>query len=147
MISKILVAVDGTLSGDRALDFGLALAEKYSASVLILNVLDAPVYSTTADPIIVVADTALLIKDLRKVHENLIAKAAEHAATVKPGLSVTTELKEGNPPDQIVLTATEGNFDIIVMGHGDEGKARKLFLGSTSERVAHIAQCAVLIVK
>lgn len=147
MVTKILIAVDGTEAGNRALDFGLDLAEKYSASVLVLNVLDTPVYGTSTDPMALSAESALLIKDLRKVHESILAKATERAAAVKPNVAVRAELREGNPPDQIVLTAAEGGYDIIVLGHSDEGKARKLFLGSTSERVAHTARCAVLIIK
>ena len=48
---------------------------------------------------------------------------------------------------QVVKAAEEGKFDVIVVGHGRESKLRELFLGSTSERVAHMAKCAVLIVK
>jgi nucleotide-binding universal stress UspA family protein len=38
LIKKILVALDGSESADRALDFALDLAEKYSAEVVLLNV-------------------------------------------------------------------------------------------------------------
>jgi nucleotide-binding universal stress UspA family protein len=147
LISKILVAVDVTPSGNKTLDFGLDIAEKYGASVLILNVLDIPVYSTPADAMTLSADNLVLIKDLRKVHERILTKAAELATASKPNVPVRTELREGNPSDQIVLTAAEGNFDLIVIGRGDESKARKFFLGSTSERVVQTAKCAVLIVK
>ncbi len=147
MITKILVAVDGTDSGNRALDFGLDLAEKYSASVMILNVLDAPVYAPSSDSMALSADTALLVKDLRKVHESMLARALERAANFKPNVLVKAELREGNPSDQIVLTAAEGGFEVIVVGQGGESKARKLFLGSTSQHVVNAAHCAVLIVK
>ncbi len=148
MITKILVAIDGTDSGNRALDFGLDLAEKYSASVKILNVLNTPpVYSASTDAMTISADTALLVKDLRKVHESILERALERAVNFKPHVQVKTELREGNPPDQIVLTAIEEGFDVIVIGQGDQSKARKFFLGSTSQRVANAAQCTVLIVK
>ena len=38
MISKILVPVDGSEHSDRALNFALDLAEKYSAKITLLNV-------------------------------------------------------------------------------------------------------------
>jgi nucleotide-binding universal stress UspA family protein len=66
---------------------------------------------------------------------------------LKPNLAVSTELREGNPAAQIVVEASEGKFDVVVLGHGGEGRLRELFLGGTSERVAHLARCAVLIVK
>ena len=147
MISKILIAVDGTESANKTLDFGLDLAEKYSAPAIILNVLELPIYGSPEDPLAMSAGMAGFMKDLRKSHEGILSKAAQRAATVKPNVKVTTELREGNPPAQIVTAAAEGNFDVIVVGHGGEGRIRELFLGGTSERVAHLARCAVLIVK
>ena len=38
VIKNILVAVDGSENSDRALDFALDLAEKFNASIMILNV-------------------------------------------------------------------------------------------------------------
>jgi len=42
LIKKILVPIDGSQSADHALDFGLDLAEKYSAEVMIATVFDSP---------------------------------------------------------------------------------------------------------
>jgi len=52
LISKILVAIDGSECANRALDFALDLAEKYLSSVLILNVLELPVYDKE-DPVVI----------------------------------------------------------------------------------------------
>jgi nucleotide-binding universal stress UspA family protein len=87
------------------------------------------------------------VKDLRKAHEDILSKALERATTVKSSLRVTTELCEGDPPSQIVAVAHEGGFDAVVLGHGSEGRLKELFLGGTSERVAHLARCIVMIVK
>ncbi len=38
LIRNILVAVDGSENSDRALDFALDIAEKFSSTLLILNV-------------------------------------------------------------------------------------------------------------
>jgi nucleotide-binding universal stress UspA family protein len=148
LISKILVCTDGTQSAMRALDFALDLAEKYAADVTIINVLETPVIGAPEEPSMTAsAGMAGFLKDLRKSHQETLNKATEHAAALKPMVKITTELKEGNPPDQIVTAAAEGNFDLVVVGHGGESRIRELFLGSTSERVAHLAHCAVLIVK
>ena len=132
----------------RALDFALDLAEKYAADVTIINVLETPVIGAPEEPSITAsAGMAGFLKDLRKSHQEMLNKATEHATALKPLLKIAAELKDGNPPDQIVTTAAEGNFDMIVIGHGSESRIRELFLGSTSERVAHLARCAVLIIK
>ena len=146
MISKILVAIDGSECANRALDFALDLAEKYLSSVLILNVLELPVYDKE-DPVVISPGIAEFFKDLRRSHERTLSAASVKAASVKPGVKVSTIMREGNPPDQIVATASEGGFDIFVLGHGGEGRLKELFLGSTSERVVHLSKRAVLIVK
>lgn len=56
-------------------------------------------------------------------------------------------LKEDRPADEIVKTAKEGEFDLIVMGHRGLGRVKEFFLGSVSDRVADEAHCPVLIVK
>jgi nucleotide-binding universal stress UspA family protein len=147
LISKVLVGFDGTECALRALDFGLDLADKYSASITILNVLELPIYGNPEDPLASSVGMAGIVNDIRKAHQEMLSKAAAKAASVKPVLNISTEIREGNPPNQIVGVAAEGSFDIVVMGHGSAGRILEMFLGGTSERVAHLAKCAVLIVK
>jgi nucleotide-binding universal stress UspA family protein len=116
VISKILLGFDGSECSQRALEFSLDLAEKYSASVTVLNVLELPFYGSPEDPFVASPNMAEFVKDMRKSHENILSNAAEKAAALKPALNVTTELREGNPSAQIVATATEGGFDMIVVG-------------------------------
>jgi nucleotide-binding universal stress UspA family protein len=81
------------------------------------------------------------------VHEEILSNAVERVIKLKPMLKITTELKEGNAPSQIIATAAEGGFDLIVLGHLGDSEIKEFLLGSTSERVVHQARCAVLIVK
>jgi nucleotide-binding universal stress UspA family protein len=99
---------------------------------------------TTISPCVISAATA----DFRKLHEEILKKAAGKAAEEKPQVKVETELKEGDPAEVIVDTATTRGFDIIVLGHSGVGRLKEVLkLGGTSERVAHLARCPVLIVK
>src|SRR5665647_602010 len=161
LITKILVGVDGSKNSEKALDNALDLAEKFSASILILNVFQPPPelgyqanMVTQFPPSGISQDISGnqsnlsgLIKDLRKVHEDILSNAAERAIKLKPMLKIATELKEGNTPSQIIATAAEGGFDLIVLGHLGDSEIKEFLLGSTSERVVHQARCAVLIVK
>ena len=161
MITKILVGVDGSKNSEKALDHALEIAEKFSASILILNVFQTPPESgykanmfsqspTSGYPQDTIGDQSNMsafIKDLRKVHEAVLSKAAERAIKLKPMLKITTELKEGNTPSQIIEAAANGGFDLIVVGHMGESEIKEFLLGSTSERVVHRAKCTVLIVK
>lgn len=147
MITKILVAIDGSEHADKALNFALDLAEKYSATVTIINVFQVPTVGYLGEPFaypIVLADFS---KEVKAVHEKILSKALKRAKELKPNLKISTLLKEGRPSDKIVETAKEGNFDFIVMGHRGLGKVKEFFLGSVSDRVADEAHCPVLIVK
>ena len=66
---------------------------------------------------------------------------------LKPALKVSMKLQEGEPADEIVAVAKEGNFDVVVMGCQGLGGIVKFFLGSVSNRVANQAPCPVLIIK
>jgi nucleotide-binding universal stress UspA family protein len=148
LIKKMLVAVDGSANSERALDFALNLAEKYGSSILILNVFQLPTfYESPEEPPVYSASRADYIKDLQQMHENTLARAAAKARTLKPGLEIAAEMRKGEPAAQIVRAAKEGGFDLIVVGHKGWSRMREIFLGGTSERVAHMAECAVLIVK
>ena len=161
LITKILVGVDGSKNSEKALDYALEIAEKFSASILILNVFQpppesgyqanmvsqVPVSLYPQDTISNQLNMSAFIKDLRKMHETVLSKAAERAIRLKPLLKITTELKEGNTPSQIIETAANGGFDLIVVGHLGESEIKEFLLGSTSERIVHQARCAVLIVK
>ena len=161
LITKILVGVDGSKNSEKALDYALEIAEKFSASILILNVFQPPpefgyqanmfsqfpASGSPQDTIGNQSNMSAFIKDLRKVHEAILSKAAERAIKLKPMLKITTELKEGNTPSQIIATAADGGFDLIVLGHMGDSEIKEFLLGSTSERVVHQARCAVLIVK
>lgn len=152
MIPKILVGVDGSENSEKALDYALEVAEKFSASVLILNVFQPPPefeYQPTMLQQLIdnQSNMASFIKDLRKVHEAVLSRATERATKLKPNLEITAELKEGDASSKIVETATNGQFDMIVIGHRGDSKIKELLLGSTSEKVAHTARCPVLITK
>jgi nucleotide-binding universal stress UspA family protein len=148
MIKNILVAVDGSESSDRALDFALELAEKFSSALTVLNVSEVTAIGVipqepTTFP---VGNMAILNRDLRKIHEEILSKAVSYAKAVKPGLVVSSMLRNGEPALEIVNVAKDEGFGVIVVGHKGSGRVRELFLGSISEKVAHLAPCPVVIV-
>jgi len=51
LIQKILIPLDGSKLAEKALDFGLDLAEKYSAETVLLSVVPHLFFPSTIDPI------------------------------------------------------------------------------------------------
>ena len=161
MITKVLVGVDGSENSEKALDYALEIAEKFSASVLILNVFQPPpeveyqlnIFQQTpasgypGEKMGYQSNMASFIIELRKIHEAVLSRDTKRATKLKPTLKITGEFKEGDASSQLVETAANGQFDLIVLGHKRDSKITEFFLGSTSERVAHQAKCPVLIIK
>ena len=150
MIHKILVAVDGSENSTKALDFSLDLAEKYGVGLTILNVSGVPAMGTVPpdQASLSTESMALFSKDLTKIHQEILQKAAAHAKEIKPHIVIATKLREGNPATQIVAEAKESGVDIVVVGHRGVGRVKELFgLGGISDKVAHLAPCNVVIVR
>jgi nucleotide-binding universal stress UspA family protein len=149
LIRNVLVAVDGSENSDRALDFSLDLAEKYGASVRILNVSESPsLGAVPLEPSTVSGESMVgFVKDLQRLHEEILSKAVAHAKEFKPNVVVSSKLREGDPALEIVAEAKDAGFDVVVVGHSGLGRVKELFLGNISEKVAHLAPCPVVIVR
>ena len=149
MIRNVLIAVDGSENSDRALDFGLDLAEKYSAAARVLNIIEPPAMGAIPlEPTTVSGESMVMFaKDLQRLHEEILSKAVAHAKEVKPDVMVSSKLREGDPALEIVAEAKDAGFDVVVIGHHGLGRVRELFLGNISEKVAHLAPCPVVIVR
>jgi nucleotide-binding universal stress UspA family protein len=148
LIKKILVPIDGSKSADKALDFALDLARKYSAEVLVISVFEVPSVSLIAPGIMFAPESiAKYLEELKAFHEKALSEALKKAKKVNSGLKVSTELLQGRAADIIVKTAQKGAFDLIVIGSRGLGGIKEFLLGSTSHRVANEATCPVLVVK
>ncbi len=80
-----------------------------------------------------------------KMAECLVKDTKELAE--KEGVSTHGFVYSGKPFDAIVNMAKEKHADLIVVGsHGRTGLA-KILMGSVTERVIGLSECAVLVVK
>ncbi|MFZ7137314.1 MAG: universal stress protein [archaeon] len=147
MFEKILVAVDGSELSYKSVDYALDLAQKYSAEVKIITVIDAP-----SDTLVAQASTFApqSIKDyekkLEKAHEQILFKAIQKAK-LTPKIPVTKEILEGHPAEKIIETTKKESVDLIIMGSRGLGGLKEFILGSVSDKVADEAPCPVLIIK
>lgn len=150
MIQKILIAIDGSELAEKALESALDLAEKYSAHLVILNVFHPHIpffYTTPIGNAFPLAGVDEYLKSLEASHKSMLEETLKIAKKRKPNLNISTKLVEGYPASKIVEIAKEENFDLIMLGHRGLSGIREFILGSVSNRVAHDAECPVLIIK
>ncbi len=149
MIKKILVAIDGSKSSDKALEFALDLAQKYVAQVVLINVFDTLSFLYLTSPSLI--STPIIpteqLEESRIFHNKMLLKALKKAKSSNKDLEISKKFVKGKPADRIIEVAKEDGFDLIVIGSRGFGVIKEVFLGSVSHRVADRASCPVLIVR
>ena len=155
MFKKILVPLDGSEHSLRALEIAVQIAKKFEAKITLIHVYSVgirPVVMpepTTLTPIgipvMAPTDVSKVAEATRKAGAAILADGEEKVKA--EGIEVETLLKEGHSVQEIVKTAKEGSFDLIVIGARGISKIREIILGSVSDGVVHNAPCPVLVVK
>ena len=136
---SIMVPFDGSDSGRSALSRACHLAKIDNAEITALYVI--PRYEEMIDFFKTESIRSSLGQEARKI----VDSAADLAAA--QGISIKTEIVEGQAAEKIVDLAKKMKIDLIAMGsHGHRG-VDKAILGSTAERVIMYAACPVLVVK
>lgn len=140
---KMLIAVDGSDHARRAVEAVARLAKfAIGLEAVLLNVRNGPVYYGELPAF----DYQDIDKALRDQQEKLLAEALVHAQSI--GLErVSTLCAVGEVAKEITRMAAEEGADQIVMGTRGMGALGSLFLGSEAQRVLHIAEMPVLLVK
>lgn len=147
MFQKILIAYDGSVGAERALDKAAALAGLTGAALVVLTVyrhhamLEASVSMVRG----VLDPGGNLDEAMRDTARNTADYAKSHAkdAGVK---KVSAFIKAGPPARTIVALAKEKGADLIVVGSRGLGSAEGFLLGSVSHKVTGLADCPVLVV-
>lgn len=145
MISKILVPLDGSEYANRALNYAIELAKKFSSEILLVHAVPTATAFITGPEVL---DSSLIVglrKQLEDSGRNILASAEEQ--TKKAGIKATMKLGYGKPADEILRIAKEENVNLIVMGDRGLGAVGRFFLGSVSDKVSHHSTCPVLLVK
>jgi len=154
MFNNILVAVDGSEHSKKALSYALELAEKFDGKITLIHVYSTvvplrPSVDTLAGPALTPPASDAMAAKITEEAKQMGKRILEEAEQVvkERGISVEKVLKEGDIVREIVTTAQEGKFNLVVMGHRGLSRLKELFLGAVSEGVSHKVPCPVLIVK
>ncbi len=149
MFKTLLIAIDGSDLGEKALAAGIALAKSQNSTILVLTATD-PVSTGIGSGGFGTIDAGNIITRLEESY-TAQAKALLDAAKARieaAGLTAETlHTPRQRPADAIIATAKEKGSDLIIMGsHGRRGLGR-LLLGSQAAEVLSHASVPVLIVK
>jgi len=138
MISKLVVAYDGSKQSEKAYELALDMAVKYSAQMIVLSVASPPEPPIALELEAVVESAAGYFEG----HFKSLKEQAEYS-----GVEARFEVRVGHPAEQIVHFAEEEDADAIVMGHRGESLLQRWLLGSVAKRVLSDAHCTVVVVR
>ena len=152
MFSNILLPLDGSELGEKALPVAQDLARAFSATVHLVQAASRQpeLEAGRGSGFTSVQEAEFQRSMARRLVETQIAKGKEYLEGVAErlktaGLKVETAIREGAADEKIVEYAKQHGVDLIVMGTHGHGRLRTFFLGSVTDRVVRSAVAPVLV--
>lgn len=132
MISKILVATDGSKTAWKSVQYAVELAKQTGATLIVLTVIDRSFFLTQSIPALA-APTQLIepIEDYLRQTAEAHVKEAEKLCK-KKGVQSETVIRSGHPVDEIIKEAEKSKVDLIVMGSRGRSAIKAAVLGSVT---------------
>ena len=154
-IKRILYATDLSPNSVYALRYAMDSALKHHADLIILHVFEKvdPARNAWLDPYLyeernqkiynehIIETKALIEKRLKIIRENELKNNPEFK-----DITISIEICEGFPAEEILSSADELNCDAIIMGTHSKGFIANTFLGSTAKRVLRRTRKPVFII-
>lgn len=149
-MKKILVPVDGSKTSQKAAERAVLLAKHFDSEINFITVVKKPnddKYSIFG----------LNVENAFKINQKEMLKQLIYQETKMlniiirnidcEGLKVNKEILTGKSVyEEIIKTAKEGNYDLIVMGKRGLSAMDRFFIGSVTQRVLAGSPCPVLII-
>jgi ACR3 family arsenite efflux pump ArsB/nucleotide-binding universal stress UspA family protein len=159
-IKKILFATDLSQTARHAVKYACSIGNKYQAEVYAIHVVPDIIDEYSSG---VGVDLSGIVNEKKRQEFNLnnieAAKKAIHKRMRLTSQKVLEEIPHcplsenrtivtaGNPVNEIVRIAQEGDFDLIIMGTHGHGQFAEMMLGSTATGVILKSKVPVLIAR
>jgi nucleotide-binding universal stress UspA family protein len=143
-IRHVLHATDFSPASREAFTVAVAIAKSLGAKLTVVYVM-APLVPAVPEQYL----DAVTLDQLDKRARQWCARQLRNmtASATRAGVRTKTQIRNGDPVEQIVRAGRSTRADLIVVGtHGRRGLP-KFFLGSVAERVVATASCPVVTVR
>ncbi len=149
-MKKILVPVDGSKTSQKAAEHAVLLAKHFDSEINFITVVKKPnddKYSIFGLNV----ENAFKINQKEMLKQLIFQETKMLNIIIRnidcEGLKVNKEILSGKSVyEEIIKTAKEGNYDLIVMGKRGLSAMDRFFIGSVTQRVLAESPCPVLII-
>jgi len=139
MFNKILAAIDGSPTSEKALAAAVDLATHYQAELVAISVAEMPEVVAMVDE----------VDELRRSADAYYREIGEGAVgyAISRGVKMRHVVVRGHAADEIIRFAEAEGADLVVLGRQGHSRITRFILGSTTDRVSEHCHCTVMIVK
>lgn len=146
-MKKMLVAYDGSDASKKAIELVKKCANKEDEITLLTVVPAELAESSFTKMLLPTIDLSSIVKSgsfKDKARESLskVVKNFENDVS-----KVNIVVEDGDPADEILITAKKENADIIIVGYKGYGKEGRFLLGSVTDKIVRHATISVLVVR
>ena len=146
-MKKMLVAYDGSEASKKALEMVKKCANTEDEITLLTVVPAELAESSFTKMLLPTIDLSTIVKSgsfKDKARDSLSKIVKDLGANVT---KVDVAVEDGDPADEILITAKKAQSDIIVLGYKGYGKEGRFLLGSVTDKVVRHASVSVLVVR
>ena len=152
--SRVLVAIDGSISSMHTIDYAISIAIKNNSQLVILYVIDVYKYPYLPSSIILAPTfgSEKYLEERNEAEEQMNKIKEKYKQKTKNNIDskeLKTEIVEGakSAATTIMEYAESENIDLIIIGSRGRTSFKKLLLGSVSSDIIKNAHCAVLVIR
>ena len=144
-IVRILVAADGSESANRAVELAAKLTKALDGQLKIIHVINRDSFSADELNEYSIREHVTSGEVLTTFAQQELAAARQRAEALGAS-DIQLESPFGDVAESILDSARQHKADLIILGKRGRGRVTGLLLGSTSQKVAASASCAVTVV-
>jgi universal stress protein A len=141
-LDRILVVSRLTRYCRKAVHYGVSLAQKYSAELTVLHIIDNPFKKGWNLPTISYEEEYK--KDLGRVKAELDDIVNTER---KKGMTIREFVAEGVPKEEIQKAIQNGHIDLVVLLAHEEGRFEHFLYGQGTDSLIRKMPCSILLVK
>jgi nucleotide-binding universal stress UspA family protein len=141
VFTNILVAIDGSEAGRRALVRAVEEAKVWNARLHVVYVVETGLFSSLPSDNTVEIMYRVLEKEGTSVLEKAIKYAAEY------GVTAVKHMKQGHAGSEVVTLAEKEKADLIMVGSHGKGQADRILIGSVSTYIVTHSKVTTMVVR